>query len=109
MSFKCLVCGKEISGSNCAYTLAYKKGWKKIPGCYYDCKCGFPVRAKEIRNSVYNKFLDNDRKGSEAYIYCETENGQGHVYYGTFDSCIIGNGLAASGMSSCKVFERYLI
>ena len=107
-SFNCLDCATSIPGSNCAYTLSRSFGWKKKPGCYYHCHCGYPVRAKEIRNNVFTSYIDDDKKtSSNACIYCENNSGQGHVYYGTFDSCSTGNGLSASGMSSVKVFERY--
>jgi len=57
---------------------------------------------------VFRDLIDCDEEATEnAYIYCENNQGQGHVYYGTYDECVIGNGLAASGMSSCKIFERY--
>lgn len=72
------------------------------------CKCKYPVRAKEVRDKIFTNYIDNDTNSNQsAFIYCETDNGQGHVYYGTYSNCETGNGLSASGMSSCKVFYRY--
>ncbi|KAL6074105.1 NADH dehydrogenase [Balamuthia mandrillaris] len=108
MSFACVDCGTTIPGADCAYTLAQAEGWKKKAGCYAHCRCGYPVRAKELRPHVFRGLKDNDRKATaNAYIYCETDHGQGHVYYGTFESCVRGNRLAAAEMTSCKLFERY--
>lgn len=107
-SFPCHDCKASIPGTDCAYELSYQEGWKKKSGCTPYCRCGYPIRAKEIRSNLFTSYLNNDRKAtSNAYIYCETDGGQGHVYYGTFNNCVKGNGLAASGMSSVKVFERY--
>ncbi len=108
MSFKCKDCGTEIPGSNCAYELSRQEGWKKKAGCYYHCECGYPVRAKEIRSNIFSGYIDDDKTSkTNAYIYCETNSGQAHVYYGTYNNCVRGNGLSGSGMSSCNVFERY--
>lgn len=72
------------------------------------CRCGYPVRAKEVRKNVFTRPLPPDTSaGTDAFIYAETEGGQGHVYYGTYSSCTRGNGLAASMMSSVRIFERY--
>ena len=72
------------------------------------CSCKYPVRAKELRDNVFTGYLDDSRTATgNAYIYCETSSGGGHVYYGTFSSCVRGNGLAAKDMSSCAVFRRY--
>ena len=106
--FKCHACKVLIPGTNCAYELSYQMGWKKKPGCTNFCSCGYPVRAKDIRSNLFSSYIDNDRKAtSNAFIYCENNAGNGHVYYGTFNNCVKGNGLAASGMSSVNVFERY--
>jgi hypothetical protein len=113
MSFECDTCHTIIPGSNCAYLLCKIKGWtkKEFPECYAHCKCGYPVRAKEVRNYIFQKKFPSkstDRSNTTpGYVYCETRNGAGHVYYGTFNKCIEGNGLAASGMSSCDLFEKY--
>ncbi len=107
-SFKCLDCGVEIPGTNCAYTLSRAMGWRMNNGCYYHCTCGYPVRSKEIRDNIFNNELSSDKNSSDnAFIYCETDSGGGHVYYGTFYCCVIGNGLSASGMSSCNIFRRF--
>lgn len=108
MSFKCKDCGTEIPGTNCAYELSRQEGWTKKAGCYYHCSCGYPVRANDVRNNIFSSFIDGDKKASgNAYIYVKNNNNQGHVYYGTYNSCVRGNGLSASGMSSVKTFERY--
>ena len=51
-SFNCPDCGSSIPGTNCAHELSRQKRWKNIPGCYANCKCGYPVRAKELRNNT---------------------------------------------------------
>eukprot|EP00906_Rhabdomonas_costata_P007257 RCo010422 len=108
MSFNCEDCETSIPGTNCAYALSRKMGWRKKPHCYAHCTCGYPVRAKDLRDHVFGEPLDNNRAAFEdAYIYCETKRGQRHVYYGTYDICKIGNGISASAMSSCAVFKRY--
>jgi hypothetical protein len=112
-SFTCLDCATVIPGTNCAYTLGREKGWRNLPGCYSHCKCGYPVRAKEVRKYIlenwttYKKVTD---KNDEQYgfVYCENNQGQGHVYYGNYKTCSIGNGLAASGMSSVAVYEKFV-
>ena len=107
MSFKCGDCPTTIPGTNCAHALSKAEGWRKKPGCYYHCECGYPVRAKEVRDHIFKGYIDDDKKAAaNAYIYCES-NGGGHVYYGTFNSCVRGNGLAASGLQNCTVFHRY--
>ena len=43
-----------------------------------------------------------------AYIFCQ--NSGNHVYYGTYDTCVRGNGYTAKAMDSnetLKVFNRY--
>lgn len=108
MSFECHDCSTSIPGSNCAYELSYAMGWKKKAGCYAHCKCGYPVRAKEVRDNIFPGKLNSDKNATtNAYIYCETSSGGGHVYYGTYNTCVKGNGLSASRMSSCSVFNRY--
>ena len=108
MSFNCYKCGTKIPGTNCAYDLSYKKGWKKKVGCYAHCHCGYPVRAKEVRNNIFSGYLNGDKKSnSNSYIYVENNNGQGHVYYGTYNYCHTGNGTTASDMSSVRTFQRY--
>ena len=106
MSFSCKDCGREIPGTDCAYTLSRIMGWKHRPGCYAHCPCGYPIRAKEVKNNIFADYLDSDKNSSiNAYIYCE--NNGGHVYYGTYDECVRGNGYTASNMSPCQKFERY--
>lgn len=108
MSFICVDCSTTIAGSDCAHTLFRLEKWVNKRGCVALCKCKYPVNAKEVRSNIFTKLIDSSRTSNvNAYIYCENDNGQGHVYYGTFIKCVRGNGLAASGMSSCKVFERY--
>jgi len=111
MSFTCPDCKTKMEGMNCAHTLCRAMGWKNKPGCVSLCKCKYPVRAKEVRDKIFKveySFLDNNTSAtSNAFIYCETSGGQGHVYYGTYTSCVKGNGLSASGMSSCSIFDRY--
>ncbi|CAB9509836.1 expressed unknown protein [Seminavis robusta] len=107
-SFVCPDCGTEIPGTNCAHALSRAYGWRDKKGCVYMCRCKYPVRAKELRQHVYRGRIDNNRSASgNAFVYCETNGGGGHVYYGTFNKCVKGNGLAASGMTSVSVFERY--
>ena len=111
-SFTCPDCGKIIPGTNCAFSLSRAFEWTKIAGCYYHCKCGYPVRAKELRDNKF-KLIDNNKSSkSDAFIYCENKNGQGHVYYGTFDQCVEGNGYTADDMKnnnngSIRFFGRY--
>ena len=64
---------------------------------YAHCKCGYPIRTKEIRSNLYSGFINNDKNSTKnAYIYYETNNGKGHVYYGTYNKCVKGNDLTAS-------------
>jgi len=108
MSFNCPDCDTTIPGTNCALALSRKMGWKHKAGCYSHCPCGYPVRAKEVRSNIFTGLIDNNRQATDnAFIYCETENGGGHVYYGTFNKCETGNGKSASNISSCAKFERY--
>jgi len=108
-SFVCDICNTTIPGSNCAYTLSRACDWKNISGCYAACRCGYPVRAKEVREHIFKGHpKDNNKEATtNTYIYCETDNGQGHVYYGTYNNCVKGNGHTASNMSSVALFERY--
>lgn len=109
-NFHCKVCNSIISGSDCAYMLSYYKNWKYKKGCYSHCDCGFPIHAKELRNFVFTDFIDNDMEANNenSYIYCENDLGRGHVYYGTFNKCEIGNGFSASDMKNKPiVYERY--
>lgn len=106
MSFDCLDCGETINGTNCAYMLSYNMGWKKKPRCLAMCKCGYPVRAKELRDNVFKDFLDEDKFSIvDAFIYCEKAGG-GHVYYGTYKKCTSGNGYTAEAMNA-PTFRRY--
>ena len=99
MSFTCDDCETTITGSDCAHSLSAYEGWKNVSGCVSMCPCKYPVRAKEIREHVFSGFIDNDKKASEnAYIYCEWACG-GHVYYGTYGTCVNGNGTSAEGMA----------
>lgn len=108
MSFTCPDCNTTIPGSNCAHTLSRLSGWRDKPNCTYMCPCKYPVRAKEVRLYIFTGKIESDKTTNDkAYIYCETDSGQGHVYYGTYNVCVTGNGTAAVGLSSCKVFERY--
>ena len=94
-SFNCIDCGTKITGMKCAYTLSRVHGWRNIPGCVIVCHCRYPVRAKDVRDFIYGSKIDEDRNSNEnAYIYCEKDK-QGHVYYGTYSTCIKGNGLTA--------------
>ena len=110
-SFKCHDCKTEIPGTNCAYQLSYEMGWKAITGCAWYCKCKYPIRAKELRDNKFS-FIDGDKKSTKsAYIYCENPSGQGHVYFGTFDTCDKGNGYTAKQMQENNTgtikFGRY--
>ncbi len=107
-SFDCHDCGTNIPGTNCAFTLSREMGWRNKESCYSHCPCGYPVRSKDMRKNIFTGLIDNDQKATEdAFIYCETETGGGHVYYGTYSTCTTGNGTTASMMSSCAIFERY--
>ena len=110
-SFNCPDCGTSIPGTNCAHELSRQKRWKKIPGCYAHCKCGYPVRAKELRNSKFAYINNDESSTTNAFIYCENGRGQGHVYYGTFAVCANGNGYTAKQMKAnnngqLSVFSR---
>jgi len=108
-SFDCPDCKTNIPGTNCAHELSRLMRWTKKAGCYSYCPCGYPVRAKDIRDNVFSGFIDSNREATEeALIYCETNNGGGHVYFGTYNTVSKGNGKAASNLSSCAVFKRYL-
>ena len=118
--FKCPTCEKELMGGSCALTLCAAKGWRNVPGCTFLCDCHYPVKAKDVRTQIFKKdfsFKDNNINATaNAYIYCQRKN-QGHVYYGTYDTCVTGNGTTAASMSiqalqnSTKdhenIFERY--
>ena len=109
--FKCFDCQTEILGTSCAYVLSRQMEWKNIPGCYSHCRCGYPVRAKELRDNKFD-FIDSDKNTDiPAFIYCENPRGQGHVYYGTYDTCDVGNGYTAKQMENNNAgiirFGRY--
>lgn len=57
MSFNCLDCKTAIPGTNCAYTLSREMGWKHKHGCYAHCHCGYPVRAKEVRDNIFKGYV----------------------------------------------------
>ena len=60
--FECKDCGTDIPGTkNCAHELSRLNNWRNKPGCYSHCKCGYPVRAKEVRNNIYKNKIDNDK------------------------------------------------
>ena len=106
MSFECKSCGTDILGCNCAYILSWEKQWKNVKGCEPYCKCGYPVRAEEVRKFIFRNLIDNNKKPSvPAYIFCENDDGP-HVYYGTYVKCYKGNGITANDMSA-PIFERY--
>jgi hypothetical protein len=112
-SFACVDCGTVIPGTNCAYTLGRLKGWKNLKNCYSHCKCGYPVRAKEVRSYIVSNFTNlkkiTDKNDSKSgYVYCENNQGNGHVYYGNYSTCSVGNGFTASQMSSVAVYEKYV-
>ncbi len=72
--FNCKDCGTVIEGTDCAYTLSRAKGWKKMAGCTACCPCGYPVRAKEVRDNIFGTLIDNNPQASgNAYIYCKNE------------------------------------
>lgn len=110
-NFSCPDCKTNINGTNCSFSLCRDSGIKNIQGCYAGCQCGYPVRAKELRNNYFKKNFSKCSKDKSdnqvGYVYCENNNGQGHVYYGSFNDCRRGNGLAAQGMSSVALFEVY--
>ena len=107
-SFICPDCKTTINGTNCAHELSRLLGLKNKAGCVAVCPCEYPVRAKEMRSNIFSGYIDSDRKSTvNAFIYCETATGGGHVYYGTYDTVVKGNGLSASKMSSVAIFERY--
>eukprot|EP01084_Bolivina_argentea_P184618 318404_1 len=73
IKFKCKDCGTKMPGTNCAYELSRQKGWTKKNGCYYHCSCGYPIRAKEIRNNIFSGYINSDKNAKQnTYIYCET-------------------------------------
>ena len=87
----------------CLYAILW---WKSI------CKCGFIIRAKETRDYYFSEFIDNDRESNDpAYIYCERENGNGHVYKGTWGTCDKGNGFTAKKWvekgATITTYKRY--
>ena len=68
------------------------------------CPCGYPVRAKEVRDNIYGSKIDEDRNSNEnAYIYCQKGN-QGHVYYGTYSKHVEGNGRTAQMWGGVDIF-----
>jgi hypothetical protein len=96
------------TGYKLPFALSRAKQWRHKEGWYAHCPGGYPVRSRDLRDRVFNGFINNDHEAREdAYIYCETEVGGGHVYFGTFETCVVGNGLPASKMSSCAIFNRY--
>lgn len=107
-SFKCLDCGAEITGTNCAYSLSRKYQIKgPINEKHHWCKCRYPIRAKELRKFYFKDLVTNFDKDENYFIYCENLNGNGHVYFGTEDKCVEGNGYTASKMKPLKTIERY--
>ena len=108
MSFSCHKCNSKITGTNCAYELSFRFGVKAKVVSHSWCKCRYPIRAKEVRDYYYDGYLDDDEDDTEnKFIYWETSKGTGHVYFGTYSKCKIGNNLPASKLSSCVKFHRY--
>ena len=116
------VCDCDISGSNCGFRLSCLHGIVAIgKEESKTCGCGYkrPIRAKDVRKNHFTGSPSKTGSG-DAYIYCENERGEGHVYYGTKDNCSAGNGLPAqemednmkerdkkSGKPHAFIFERY--
>ena len=111
--FLCSKCNIVMSGVNSAHSLSLEEGWKDKPGCAYKCKCKYPVRAEEIRKNVFETCIGYNKDSIvNAYIYCEDQKNQAHVYYGTYSKCVRGNGYTAKQMArrsrkGLKTFERY--
>ena len=108
MSFDCPVCGSQITGTDCAFTLSRICGVKALQNSHSWCTCRWVIRAKEVRDHYFSGYINDDQNATAyAYIYCETIGGEGHVYYGNFDTCSKGNGTTASNMSSIGAYKRY--
>ena len=106
-SFNCKKWGAKITGMNCAYELAlyFKVKAKKTKHSW--CKCRIPIRANEIKEKYYDGYLDDDMDATDyKFIYWKTSEGTGHVYFGTYEECIHGNGWPASSFSIVE-FHRY--
>jgi len=108
-TIKCPSCGTSMIGNGgCALTLSYLENFKNKPNCFSGCRCGYPIRSKEVRKYIFKNYINGDKNSNEiSYCYCETRNGIGHVYKGTFNKCVVGNGLCGARMGSCVIFERY--
>jgi len=73
----------------------------------YWCKCKYPIRAKDVRKYIFRDKRPISDKTSkvDAFIYCEVKGG-GHVYKGTYDTCIQGNNTTAKDINA-DYFEQY--
>ena len=96
-SFYCEDCDEEIEGTDSAYELARNSSpqWKDVPYVFPGCECGYPIRPFQVKDQIFTNFLDSDKEAtSDAYIFCSNSSGE-HVYYGTFENCVRGNGVSA--------------
>ena len=72
-----------------------------------------------IIDIIHAKYwLDREKKCKDsmvnAFIYCENDNEQGHVYYGTYSVCVRRNGYTTKVMDDPEknkliVIERYYV
>ena len=109
-TFKCKTCSADIDGTNCAYMLSYLSKVKANKASHSWCKCGWIIRAKETKDYYFSGYIDDDKNSNvNAYIYCAIivdSKERGHVYYGTYDTCVTGNNYTAKQMGA-TIFLRY--
>lgn len=111
--FMCEVCpNMKIKGTNCAYSLSRAEGWKTNDKDGYYCYCHIPVKALFVRNNFFGPRIDSNKAATDhAFIYCQ-KGGWRHVYYGTYSTCVKGNGYTAEEMdgingNQLSVFDRH--
>jgi len=111
-TFPCRECGSPITGTNCAYELSFQNQWKSAGDkdkLTWWCKfCSqTPINAKQVRTNIFRDKRTTSDKDSkvDAFIYCEVKGG-GHVYKGTYDKCVQGNGTTAKDINA-DLFEQY--
>uniref|UniRef100_A0A915EM36 Uncharacterized protein n=1 Tax=Ditylenchus dipsaci TaxID=166011 RepID=A0A915EM36_9BILA len=109
-------CG-GLYDNNSAHLLSHQliqKGWMdEFPTLCLCCPAGRPIRQKELRDQVFNserKMPEKYEIATNVFLYCEKKiDGvmQEHVYFGTKDVCVEGDGRSADDFSKNCYIKYY--
>uniref|UniRef100_A0A915CPI4 Uncharacterized protein n=1 Tax=Ditylenchus dipsaci TaxID=166011 RepID=A0A915CPI4_9BILA len=109
-------CG-GLYDNNSAHLLSHQliqKGWMdEFPTLCMCCPAGRPIRQKELRDQVFNserKMPEKYEIATNVFLYCEKKiDGvmQEHVYFGTKDVCVEGDGRSADDFSKSCYIKYY--